>query len=74
MPTIQRLETSAGRFQNYLDSKIKIRTLTAITKYSELDEDFQWLQEQAFEFHKFYEMDTIEYICDIFKKKWFDDS
>lgn len=73
MPSIQRLETAAGRFQNWLDSKLRIGTLTAITKSSELDEDLQWLQDKAFEFQKFYDAETIEYVCNIFKKKWFHD-
>ena len=31
------------------------------------------MQDHAFEFQKFYEPDTIEYVCNIFKKKWLGD-
>lgn len=42
----------------------------SIAKHSELDEDYQWMQDKAFDFMQFYEKETIEYVCKIFKKKW----
>ena len=57
-------------FNRWLDQKLKINCLYVISKHSDLDDDWQWLQDHAFEFINFYQLQTIEYICGVFKKKW----
>ena len=41
-----------------------------MSKNSELEDDWQWLQDNAFEFQSFYDPDTIAYVCNVFKSKW----
>lgn len=46
---------STANFNKWLDSKLKIDSIYEISKYSDLDEDWQWLQDKAFEFLHFYD-------------------
>lgn len=67
---VRQLEPSGGKFQNWLDNKLKISALLEMTKSSELEDDWQWLQDNAFEFQSFYDPETIAYVCNIFSSKW----
>ena len=53
-----------------MDSKLKISALLEITKSSDLDDDWQWLQDNAFEFQNFYDHSSVQYVCNVFKQKW----
>ena len=55
----RQLELSAGKFQNFIDTKLKINSLLEITKSSELEFDWQWIQDNAFEFMSFYDPTTV---------------
>ena len=43
-------------FNRWLDQKLKIDCLYVIGKHSDLDEDWQWLQDHAFEFINFHKL------------------
>ena len=41
-----------------------------INKNTELDDDWQWLQDNCFEFKDYYKQKSVEFVCEIFKQKW----
>ena len=58
------------RFENWLDSKLKLDALFEINKRSDLIDDWQWLQDSVFELQSYYKEQTGEYVCHLFKLKW----
>ena len=63
-------QSQSASFTQWLDAKLKVDTLHEINKYSDLNEDWQFLQDQAFEFLHFYDENTISYVCNLFTRKW----
>lgn len=55
------------RINVWFENQIKVNALLEINKNTELDDDWQWLQDNCFEFKEFYKAKTVEFVCEIFK-------
>ena len=69
------MQMGSGRdFTQWLDAKLKIDSIHEISKYSDLNDDWQFVQEKVFEFIHFYDESTVNYVCKLFKHKWINSS
>lgn len=58
------------RINVWFENQIKVSALLEMNKNTELDDDWQWLQDNCFEFKDFYQEKTVQFVCEIFKQKW----
>ena len=58
------------RVNTWFDNQIKVNALLEMNKNTELDDDWQWIQDNLFEYKDFHKTRTVEFVCEIFKQKW----
>lgn len=64
------MDSQMMNFEAWLNHKLKSDCIRTITKSSDVEEDWKWLELNAFQHTQYHDLPTINYVSQVFHQKW----